>query len=118
MRRPARAQKRALLIAARVQDLSEVQPAHVAGPGRNGGELHEGDEHLRRVAADGRLRLLPSPPWRLHKPVLIGSHGMILLRKRAAPSQTVHSARVFVFMADWLVGWLSGWLYGWLAGHF
>ena len=61
MRRPARAQKRALLIAARVQDLSEVQPAHVAGLGRNGGELHEGDEHLRRVAADGRLRLPPTP---------------------------------------------------------
>ena len=60
MRRPARAQKRALFIAARVQDLSEVQPAHVAGPGRNGGELHEGAEHLRRVAADGRLRLGPA----------------------------------------------------------
>ena len=57
MRRPARAQKRALFIAARVQDLSDVQPAHVGGPGRNGGELREGAEHLRRVAADGRLRL-------------------------------------------------------------
>ena len=103
MRRPARAQKRALLIAARVQDLCEVQPAHVGGHGRSGGELREGDEHLRRVAADGRLRLpapTPLPPWRLHTPVLIGSHGMILLRKRAAPSQTVHSARVFVFRAD------------------
>ena len=52
------------------------------------------------------------------KLVLIGSYGMILLRKRAAPSQTVYSARVFVFRAYWLVGWLSGWLYGWLAGHF
>ena len=50
----------ALLIAARVQELSEAQPAHVVGPGRNGGELHEGSEHLRRVAADGRLRLPPS----------------------------------------------------------
>ena len=59
MRRPARAQKRALLIAARVEKLSEVQPAHVAGLGRNGGESHEGSEHLRRVAADGRLRLAP-----------------------------------------------------------
>ena len=43
---------------------------------------------------------------------------MILLRKRAALSQTVYSARVFVFKAYWLAGWLSGWLYGWLAGHF
>ena len=59
MRRPARAQNRALLIAARVQDLSEVQPAHVAGHGHNGGELREGYEHLRRAAADGRLRLGP-----------------------------------------------------------
>ena len=57
MRRPARTQKRALLIAARVQDLSEVQPAHVAGHGRTGGEFQQGFEHLHRVAADGRLRL-------------------------------------------------------------
>ena len=60
MRRPARAQKRALFIVARVQDLIDVQPAHVAGPGRNGGELREGAEHLRRVAVDGRLRVGPA----------------------------------------------------------
>ena len=47
----------ALLVTARVQELSKVQPAHVAGHGRNGGEFREGSEHLRRVAADGRLRL-------------------------------------------------------------
>ena len=40
-----------------------------------------------------------APPWRLHKSVLIGSHGIHLLRKRAALSQTLYSAIVWVFRA-------------------
>ena len=46
-----------MLIAARAQAFSDVQPAHVGGHGRDGGELQQGFELLHRVAADGHMRL-------------------------------------------------------------
>ena len=46
-----------MLTAARAQDVSDVQRAHVADHGRDGAELQQGFELMRRVAADGHMRL-------------------------------------------------------------
>ena len=110
MRRPARAQKRALFIAARVQDLSDVQPAHVAGLGRNGGELHEGAEHLRRVAADGRLRLGPAHGACINQCSSEVMESFCCVSVRRPARQCTQHAFLYSGLAGWLAGSLVGWL--------